>query len=67
MSNNVYEKYDVKVIDAFIDKFARKYIEQRSQSNADISLLNQEQLFKNSGFDTALLEEIISRKMLLIK
>jgi len=61
MSNNVYEKYDVKVIDAFIDKFARKYIEQRSQSNADISLLNQEQLFKNSGFDTALLEEIISR------
>lgn len=27
---NIYKKYDVKVFDKFIDKFAQKYVEQRS-------------------------------------
>ncbi|MDI6736188.1 MAG: hypothetical protein QME42_08385 [bacterium] len=58
---NIYIKHDVKVMDSFIDKFARKYIEQRSQTNTDISSLSNSQMFKTSGFDTSLLEEIIGK------
>lgn len=58
---NIYIKHDVKVIDSFIDKFANKYIEQRSQTNTDISSLSNSQMFKTSGFDTSLLEGIIAK------
>lgn len=58
---NIYIKHDVKVMDLFIDKFARKYIEQRSQTNTDISALSNNQIFKTSGFDTSLLEGIIAK------
>ncbi len=62
---NVYIKHDVNVsinvMDSFIDKFARKYIEQRSQTNTDLSSLSNNQIFKTSGFDTSLLEGIITR------
>lgn len=34
--DNTYTKYDVRVFDKFIDKFARKYIEQRSASKLEI-------------------------------
>lgn len=60
-NKNIYKAFDVKVMDSFIDKFARKYIEQRSQANSDISALNKNQLFKTSGFDTSLLEGIIAK------
>jgi len=43
-----------------IYKAARKYIELRSQTSADISSLSDSQLFKTSGFDTSLLEGIIT-------
>ncbi len=33
---NIYVKHDIEVMDLFIDKFARKYIEQRNQTNADM-------------------------------
>lgn len=58
---NIYIKHDVRVMDSFIDKFARKYIEQRSQTNSDISSLSNSQMFKTSDFDTSLLEGIISK------
>ena len=58
---NIYIKHDIKVMDSFIDKFARKYIEQRSQTNTDISSLSNSQMFKTSGFDTSLLEGIITK------
>ncbi len=58
---NIYIKHDVNVMDSFIDKFARKYIEQRSQTNTDLSSLSNNQIFKTSGFDTSLLEGIITR------
>ncbi len=58
---NIYIKHDIKVMDSFIDKFAHKYIEQRSQTNADISSLSNSQMFKTSGFDTSLLEGIITQ------
>jgi len=60
MNNNIFTKHNIPVIDSFIDKFAKKYIEQRSQTNSDISLLNKSQMFKTSEFDTSLLEGIIS-------
>jgi hypothetical protein len=58
---NIYITHDVKVMDSFIDKFARKYIEQRSQTNTDLSSLSSSQMFKTSGFDTSLLEGIITK------
>jgi len=58
---NIYIKHDVNVMDSFIDKFARKYIEQRSQTNTDLSSLSNNQMFKTSGFDTSLLEGIITK------
>ena len=58
---NIYIKHDVKAIDSFIDKFAQKYIEQRSQTNTDISSLSNSQMFKTSGFDASLLEGIIAK------
>jgi hypothetical protein len=57
----MFVNLDVKVIDSFIDKFAKKYIEQRSQTKSDIASLSTSQLFKNSGFDTSLLEGIIAK------
>lgn len=61
MTHNIYIKHDIKVMDSFIDKFARKYIEQRSQTNTDISSLSNSQMFKTSSFDTSLLEGIITK------
>lgn len=58
---NIYVAHDVRVIDSFINKFALKYIEQRSQTNTDISSLSNSQMFKTSGFDTSLLEGIIGK------
>ena len=60
-NNNIYIKHDIKVIDSFIDKFARRYIEQRSQSKSDLSSLGDGLLFKHLGFDTELLKNIISK------
>jgi len=61
MSDNIFIKHDVPVIDSFIEKFARKYIEQRSQTNADLNSLSESQLFGNHGFDSSLLKDIISK------
>jgi len=61
MAENVYKKIDIKVMDSFIEKFARKYIEQRSRTNANLSPLSKSQLFKDIGFDTSLLEGIIAK------
>jgi hypothetical protein len=60
-SQNIYKAFDVKVMDSFIEKFARKYIEQRSQTGSAISTLSESQIFKTSGFDTSLLEGIIAK------
>ncbi|CAN2039842.1 DUF1837 domain-containing protein [Candidatus Magnetomoraceae bacterium gMMP-15] len=58
---HIYITHDVKVMDSFIDKFARKYIEQRSQTNTEISSLSNSHKFKTSGFDTSRLEKIITK------
>ncbi len=61
MDKNIFIKHDVPVIDSFIEKFASKYIEQRSQTNADIDALSDSQLFESHGFDSSLLKDIISK------
>ena len=61
MSDNIFIKHDVPVIDSFIEKFARRYIEQRSQTNADIDTLSESQLFASHGFDSSFLKDIISK------
>lgn len=61
MREKIYKKIDVKVMDSFIEKFARKYIEQRSHTNAELSSFSESQLYKNHGFDSSLLKDIISK------
>jgi hypothetical protein len=61
MSENVFIKRDVPVMNSFIEKFARKYIEQRSRTNAELSSLSESQLYKTHGFDSSLLKGIISK------
>jgi hypothetical protein len=56
---HVHEKIDVKVNDKFLEKFANRYIEQRSQLNFDLKGLDDNILFKTNGFDSKLLEGII--------
>lgn len=48
---NIFIKHDVKVIDSFIDKFARKYIEQRSQTKTDISSLSENRVLLKQIYD----------------
>lgn len=61
MKNNVFEKIDIKVIDAFIDKFAKRYLELRSNLAVNLSGIQEHSRFKNCGFDTAYLETIIAK------
>ncbi|GHT24787.1 hypothetical protein FACS189430_10340 [Bacteroidia bacterium] len=53
-----YDKIEVKVFDAFIQKFAEKYLEQRSQTQFDYS---DKELYDNLGFGTDVLKNIISK------
>jgi hypothetical protein len=53
-----YEKIDIKVFDAFIRKFAEKYLEQRSQTQFDYS---DKELYDNLGFSPDVLKQIISK------
>jgi hypothetical protein len=56
-----YVKIDVKVFDEFIQKFAKKYLEQRAQTTFDYSAINENMLFKNLGFSTDTLRQIIAK------
>jgi hypothetical protein len=58
---HIFKKIDVKVSDSFIDKFANKYIEQRSKINFDIEQLDKSLMFNASGFNASLLEDIIKK------
>ena len=58
---HIFEKLDIKVYDAFIQKFAEKYLEQRSQAQTDVSTINEHALFKNLGFGTEVLRKIFNK------
>jgi len=59
-------KIDVKVFDVFIQKFAEKYLEQRSQTQIDYSTINEKVLFDNLGFGTDVLRKIITKNAIHI-
>ena len=58
---HVHKKIDIPVIDAFIKKFAEKYLEQRSQALFDYTAINESALFNNLGFGTDALKQIITK------
>ena len=55
---NKYEKIDIKVFDTFIQKFAKKYLEQRSQIQFNYS---DKELYDNLGFSPCILQQIITK------
>ena len=65
--NNIYAKHDVRVFDKFIDKFARKYIEQRSASkipDIDDILSTAESI--GSGFDLSQIKSVVQRNSVYV-
>lgn len=67
MNKKIYIKYDVRIFDKFIDKFAQKYIEQRSSGkipSAEELLQAAESL--GSGFDLTQIKSIILRNSVAV-
>lgn len=65
--SNTYAKHDVRVFDKFIDKFARKYIEQRSASkipDIDDILSTAESI--GSGFDLSQIKSVVQRNSVYV-
>lgn len=65
--NNIYVKHDVRVFDKFIEKFARKYIEQRSASkipDIDDILSTAESI--GSGFDLSQIKSVVQRNSVYV-
>ncbi len=54
------KKIEIPVIDDFIKKFAEMYLEQRSQTQFDYSGIDDQVLYKNLGFGTDALKQIIN-------
>jgi hypothetical protein len=61
-----HEKIDIPVIDSFINKFAEMYLKQRSQTQFDFSSINEQVLYKNLGFGTDALKQIITKNTIPI-
>ncbi|MCZ8143808.1 Hachiman antiphage defense system protein HamA [Flavobacterium sp.] len=61
-----HEKIDIPVIDSFIKKFAEMYLKQRSQTQFNISSIEEQVLFKNLGFGTDALKQIITKNTIPI-
>ncbi len=54
-------KIDVKVFDGFIQKFAERYLEQRSRTQFNYKDISESALFGNLGFSTDALRQIIRK------
>lgn len=61
-----HRKIDIPVIDAFIQKFAEMYINQRSQTNFDYRSISESALYNQLGFSTDALKQIITRNVVAI-
>ena len=61
-----HEKIDIPVINSFIKKFAEMYLKQRSQTQFDLSSINDQVLYRNLGFGTDALKQIISQNTIPI-
>ena len=60
-----FVKLDIKVFDKFIEKFAERYILQRSQMNVDIDMLDSSHL-DDCGFNTDAIKQIIRKNAIAI-
>lgn len=59
---NIYEKYNVRVFDKFIDKFAQKYLEQRSAySQIPIDDLMKAAESIGTGFDLSQIKSVLDK------
>lgn len=58
---HTYNKLDIKVIDEFVDKFAKRYVQQRSESALNYSEISKSSLFNSSGFKGGELQKIITQ------
>jgi hypothetical protein len=61
-----HEKIDIPVIDSFINKFADMYLKQRSQTQFDFKNISEQVLYKNLGFGTDALKQIITKNTIPI-
>lgn len=61
-----YQKIDIPIGDKFLNYFAKEYLKQRSQTQFDISSINEQVLFKNLGFGTDALKQIIAKNTIPI-
>jgi hypothetical protein len=61
---HTFNRTDIQVNTSFIDKFAQKYIDQRSASLTPIKTISSTFLLKNTGFDTTELEKIINKNVI---
>jgi hypothetical protein len=61
-----YVKMDVKVIDSFIQKFANRYLEQRSLTKSDYKDIGESASFRDIDFDTNKLRQIIMKNAIPI-
>lgn len=65
--NNIYVKHDVRVFDKFIEKFALKYIEQRSASKIpDIEDILSTAESIGSGFDLSQIKSVVQRNSVYV-
>lgn len=61
---HTYNKTDIQVNTAFVEKFAQKYIDQRRASLTAAKAISPTFLLKNTGFDTSELEKIITKNVI---
>lgn len=63
---HIHKKTDIVVNDSFIQKFAERYLLQRSQTQFDYASLNPVSLFGGVDFDTSTLRRIIEKNAVAV-
>ena len=58
---HIYKKLDIEASDSFIQKYAEKYLELRSQTKIDLNSINEKVLYDEIGFSTEVLKRIITK------
>lgn len=59
-------KIDIPIGEKFLNYFANEYLKQRSQTHFDFKSINEQVLFKNLGFGTDALKQIITKNTIPI-
>lgn len=61
---HIFDKSDIKVDNAFIKKFAEKYVEQRTACFTPARTISTNFLLNSTGFNTSDLKRIITRNVI---